>query len=64
VPDSSELARQLGWRVESIDTIESYRDASGRYFFPTLVQLRQWLHEHFIEVACSVPGYAPTVGRW
>lgn len=57
VPDSLELAGQLDWPVAGIDTIESYRNASGRYFFPSLAQLRTLLGEHFAELNCHVPGY-------
>ena len=57
VPDPRELSQQLGWSEDSIDTIESYRDARGRYFFPSLAQLRELLREHFVELDCSVPDY-------
>lgn len=56
-PSSQQLSKQLGWPAASIDTIESYRGTAARYFFPTLIQLRELLARYFDEMSCHIPSY-------
>jgi len=57
VPSVTRLASTTGWSVDSIRTLESYRDVRVRYFFPTLTELRGMLAERFDEIACYRPSY-------
>ena len=56
-PDPSRLVDRLGWRREIVATIETYRDSSAVYSFPTLGEVRSLLAAHFVELACHVPSY-------
>ena len=56
-PSSAALAASTGWAVPTIETIEAYRGATSRYFFPTLRQLRRLIAPWFIELACEIPTY-------
>ena len=51
------LAQQLGWAVDEIATIESYRGQRTFYWFPTLAELRASLAHEFVERACQWPSY-------
>ncbi len=39
-PDRDRLSRATGWRRQTIDTIDNFRDAAARYSFPTLGAIR------------------------
>jgi SAM-dependent methyltransferase len=56
-PDRHALAARLGWREETIDTIDAYRGAVARYSFPPLSFLRPVLARRFVERACATPSY-------
>ena len=45
--DSRLLARDRGWSVESIETIQAYRGSSARYSFPTWGELQEVLSDFF-----------------
>jgi SAM-dependent methyltransferase len=47
----------LGWPTAAVDVMKAYRDMDTRYTFPTLVQARGVLTEHFCEIDCFVPNY-------
>jgi SAM-dependent methyltransferase len=51
------LAAGLNWSRPEIETIEAYRDASARYTFPSLDQVRSVLSVNFRELDCRTPGY-------
>lgn len=55
--DRDALARRLGWPRDSIDSIDAYREAESRLWFPTLPEARTLLAEQFRELACHVPAY-------
>jgi SAM-dependent methyltransferase len=57
IPDPPRLARHLGWPVEVITTIDSYRGASARYTFPTLHEVRETFAASFVEELCAFPHY-------
>jgi len=67
VPEPDVLAKRLDWPIETIHTIDVYRERDVRYTFPRLEELRRALSDHFTEVACVYPDYqmgdrCPTVG--
>lgn len=51
------LARQLGWPINVIRTIDAYQALETRYTFPTLEELRHTLSTQFTETACVFPEY-------
>jgi SAM-dependent methyltransferase len=55
--DRDALARRLGGRRDSIDSIDAYREAASRLWFPSLEGARRALGEQFRELACERPGY-------
>jgi SAM-dependent methyltransferase len=55
--EADQLGMQLDWPAEEIATIDAYRGVETRYTFPTLTELREALHPHFIEQECHIPGY-------
>ena len=57
IPDRAALARELGWPLESVNTIDAYKDVSGRYFFPCLAQFRELMGGDLRELDCLVPTY-------
>ena len=50
-----QLARDTGWGIEEVTTIEAYRDQPTSYWFPTLAEVRAALEEDFIEQSCCWP---------
>jgi SAM-dependent methyltransferase len=57
VSDRDALAADLGWPRAAIDTIDVYRGVDTRYFFPTLVEIRELTEPLFQELSVDVPGY-------
>ncbi len=57
IPDRAAVARELGWPLESINTIDAYKDVSGRYYFPRLAQFRELMRGDLGELDCLVPTY-------
>jgi hypothetical protein len=57
IPDRPGLAHELGWSLDSVNTIDAYKNAAWRYFFPTLSQFRELAAEYFLELECHVPTY-------
>jgi hypothetical protein len=57
IPDRAAVARKLGWPLESVNTIDAYKDVSGRYFFPCLAQFRELMGTDLRELDCLVPTY-------
>jgi SAM-dependent methyltransferase len=57
VPDRRALSRLLGWPIETIATIDSYRGVTGRYFFPSLPQLQDLAAADFVLAACHTHPY-------
>ncbi|MEY2434245.1 MAG: hypothetical protein QOC92_3970 [Acidimicrobiaceae bacterium] len=56
-PELPRLAEHLGWPVETVKTIEAYRDQSAIYWFPTVSEFRAVLANLFRERACRSPTY-------
>jgi SAM-dependent methyltransferase len=56
-PDPEALAQKLGWPVETVRTIDSYRSLEARYAFPTVEEIRAVFGEDFTEAACILPDY-------
>lgn len=56
-PSTESLARLLGWTLDEIQTIESYRGQGSIYWFPTLAELRAVLAPDFVEEVCWWPSY-------
>lgn len=56
-PSAESLAKRLGWALDEIQTIESYRGQSSAYWFPTLTELRATLVPDFVEEGCWWPAY-------
>jgi len=57
IPDRAAAACELGWPVESVNTIDAYRDVLGRYFFPCHAQFRELMGADLRELDCLVPTY-------
>ena len=57
IPDRAAVARELGWPLESINTIDAYRNVSGRYYFPCLAQFRELMCGDLRELDCLMPTY-------
>lgn len=51
------LAADLGWPLAEIETIDAYRQATARYTFPRLDEVRATLSTSFDELACRTPNY-------
>jgi SAM-dependent methyltransferase len=56
-PPADEVASRLGWAMDEVTTLESYRGQSSIYWFPTLAEFRAILEPDFIEEACLWPTY-------
>lgn len=56
-PDRLALSGQTGWSVESIDTIDSYRDVEIRYYYHRLDEFAQALQPTFDIVSTGYPPY-------
>ena len=57
VPEPATLAAKLGWSMETISVMETYRDVDARYHFFTVEQLRHLSAARFVEVECILPDY-------
>lgn len=57
VPDPQELARQRGWPLPVVLTIDDFRGIRTRYTFPTLAESRAVMAAGFEEVSCHFPTY-------
>ena len=57
VPHPDQLARERGWPLPIVLTIDDFREVDGRYTFPTLCEVRATMSAGFIEVSCEFPGY-------
>ena len=55
--DRAVLARQTGWAPEAIDTIDTYRDADGRYCFHTLEEFAAAIAPAFSLMSVDYPAY-------
>lgn len=55
--DRDALARRCRFPRESVDSIDAYREAGSRLFFPTLAEARRLLAGEFREQACRLPSY-------
>lgn len=55
--DRAALARQTGWAPEAIATIDTYRNADGRYCFHTLDEFAAAIAPAFGLVSADYPGY-------
>ena len=57
VPEPAALAAQLNWPLETIRTIDTYREGDICYTYPTLQELQHALSAHFSPTACLYPAY-------
>ncbi|MDA0230910.1 MAG: class I SAM-dependent methyltransferase [Proteobacteria bacterium] len=57
VPDANALSESLNWQLETISSIDYYRDSDTRFIFPTLEEVRRARLPYFKEVRCYVPKY-------
>lgn len=57
VPEPAALAAKLNWPLETIRTIDTYREGDICYTYPTLEELRHVVSDHFSEAACLYPAY-------
>jgi len=57
VPRPEILARNRGWPLPVISTIDDFRGVDARYTFPTLAEARSAMAEGFEEIACHFPSY-------
>ena len=58
VPEPLELMRSLGWPLDALSWLESYRGTQDRMWFPTLNEVRTVFSRDFEQVECLFPGYA------
>ena len=56
-PPAETIARNLGWAIDEVLTIEAYRGQDSVYWFPVLEELRAVLEPYFHEVECRWPTY-------
>ncbi len=56
-PNPEALAQKLGWTVDTVRTIDSYRGLAVRYAFPTTDEIRNAFSAHFEEISCVLPDY-------
>lgn len=56
-PDPLALTHQLNWPIETIRTIDNYREVSDYFAFPTLRELRDVLSPLFVETSIVYPDY-------
>jgi SAM-dependent methyltransferase len=57
VPDPAALAEQLAWPLETVATIDAYRDMDTRFTYYTLDEARRVAAPWFREIDRFVPGY-------
>ena len=57
VPDPQEVARERGWPLPVVLTIDDFRGSATRYTFPTLSEARAAMADGFEEVSCRFPTY-------
>ena len=57
VPDVSQAQARYGWKAQAVANMEGWRDATSRYVFPSLAQLRELAEPHFELAGCDIPGY-------
>lgn len=57
VPLPERLARERGWPLPEILTMDDFRGVPARYTFPTLAEARSAVAQEFEEIACHYPGY-------
>mgnify|MGYP001345582327 CR=1 FL=1 len=57
MPDPEVLAQRLNWPLETITTIDAYRDIDTRFTFFTLAEARRACAPYFRELRCHVPEY-------
>jgi SAM-dependent methyltransferase len=56
-PDRRRLVDKLGWSPESVEMIETFREGSARYSFPTLAEVRSLLAADFDELSSHTFDY-------
>lgn len=56
-PPADILAARTGWSLDTIGTLQAYREATSTYYFPTLSELRQTLAAHFEVLHLHLPRY-------
>jgi SAM-dependent methyltransferase len=56
-PDPEKVAALSGWPLETIRTLEAYRNASARYSFHTMDEVRSMLSPEFEILAAAWPRY-------
>jgi SAM-dependent methyltransferase len=56
-PNREKFAADFGWPLETVGTIDSYREAPNRYTFPTMKELRNVLAPYFSETLCVFSNY-------
>ncbi|MEE8171436.1 MAG: methyltransferase domain-containing protein [Alphaproteobacteria bacterium] len=57
VPDPALLSERINWPMETITTIDAYRDMDTRFTFPTLEEARRAFATSFTELDRYVPEY-------
>ena len=57
VLNPEQLMETLGWPTEFLATINSYKNSSAVFTFPTLSEVRQIFSLYFDEISCHFPTY-------
>ena len=57
IPDPEEVARERGWPLPAVLTIDDFRGVGARYTFPTLAEARAVMAAGFEEASCHFPTY-------
>lgn len=57
VAEPAHLARQFGWPIETIRTIDAWREINGCYTFPRLAEFHDTIAPYFTEIARFHPHY-------
>ncbi len=57
MPDPALLSERINWPMETITTIDAYRDMDTRFTFPTLEEARRAFATSFTELDRYVPEY-------
>jgi SAM-dependent methyltransferase len=53
----AQLAERTGWPLESIETIDAYRESDARYTYPSLAELSEAVAPYFTERQRHLPRY-------
>jgi SAM-dependent methyltransferase len=57
IPDAKRLSEKLNWPLETVTSIDFYRDSDTRFIYPTLAEVQSAVLPYFKELERHVPEY-------